>query len=59
VGVIEVGIRELQRETTYVMERVEADGHRLIVCRHGRPIAVLVPIAQARAWALLAQADPG
>jgi antitoxin (DNA-binding transcriptional repressor) of toxin-antitoxin stability system len=53
VGSIEIGIRELQRYTTHALARVEEDGHCLIVCRHRRPIAVLVPIARAHAWVFL------
>lgn len=48
---IEVGIRELQRATSSFMGRVE-NGLHLIVTRHGRPIAILLPIQKAQAWAL-------
>ena len=38
-----VSIRELSRATAEVTERVEA-GERLIVTRHGRPVATLQPL---------------
>jgi prevent-host-death family protein len=59
MGSIEIGIRELHRQTAEVLARVGEDGHCAIVCRHRRPVAVLVPIAQARAWVLLHRPVPG
>jgi antitoxin (DNA-binding transcriptional repressor) of toxin-antitoxin stability system len=53
VGSIEIGVRELHRQTAAVLERIRVDGHCAIVCRHRRPVAVLVPIAQAQAWVML------
>ena len=52
VRTMEVGLRELQRRTSEVMARVEQEGLRVIVSRHGLPIAVLVPIGEAHVWAL-------
>jgi prevent-host-death family protein len=48
----EVGIRELQRNLSAVLEDVATEGTRLLVSRHGRPLAVMVPIDDAYAWAL-------
>jgi prevent-host-death family protein len=53
MGAIEVGIRELQRRTADTLARVDEDGCCAIVSRHGRPVAVLVPISQALPWVLL------
>ncbi len=42
-----IGIRELQRDTSDVLRRV-ADGNRLVITRHNRPVAVILGIADAR-----------
>lgn len=52
VSAVQVGIRELQRETSRVIGRV-ADGEAAIVTRDGRPVAVLVPAGLAPAWVQL------
>jgi antitoxin (DNA-binding transcriptional repressor) of toxin-antitoxin stability system len=48
----EVGIRELQRNTSALLAEMENEGLRLVVSRHRRAVAVMVPIADAYAWAL-------
>ncbi len=42
-----IGIRELQRNTSGVLERVN-EGTRVVITRHNRPVAVLVGIADAK-----------
>ena len=42
-----VGIRELQRDTSGVLERV-IRGTRIVITRHNRPVAVVVGIADAK-----------
>lgn len=58
VRVIEVGIRELQRATSSFVGRVE-EGLHLIVTRHGRPVAVVLPMASAHSWVLQNRPLPG
>lgn len=41
-----VGIRELSRETSKVVEGVQSSGRPTIVTRNGRLVAALVPIAE-------------
>ncbi len=40
-----VGIRDLGRNASEVVERVERTGEPVIVTRRGRPAAVMVPIS--------------
>lgn len=42
-----IGLRELRRDTSGVLRRV-AEGERVVVTLHGRPVADLVPHAEAR-----------
>jgi len=45
-----VGVRELRQDASGVLCRVE-EGERVVVTVHGRPVADLVPHAEARpAW---------
>lgn len=53
VRTIAVGIRELQRSASRVLRIVEEEGSSVLVSRHGRPLAILVPIDQAAGWALV------
>ena len=48
-----VGLRELQRQPSAVLEQIEQDGTVAVLTRHGRPIAALIPIALAQPWVLL------
>ena len=52
MSAIEIGLRELQRRPSAVIERIEHDEASAIVTRHGRPIAVLLPIDRVHAWVL-------
>jgi prevent-host-death family protein len=45
-GICEVSVRDLNRATSRVLAGV-VDGERVIVTRHGRPIAVILSIEQA------------
>jgi prevent-host-death family protein len=40
-----VGIKELKNQTTEILRGVREDGLEYVVTFHGRPIAVLLPIA--------------
>ena len=51
VAAAEIGIRDLQRETSRLLARVE-DGEAMIVTRYGRPVALLLPAAFSAAWVL-------
>jgi prevent-host-death family protein len=53
MATIEVGIRELQRHTSDTLARIEDENCGVIVTRQGQPVAVLLPISQARPWVLL------
>lgn len=45
-----VGVRELQRDASRLLRRVE-NGEHLVVTVHGRPVAELVPHLETRpAW---------
>lgn len=46
----EVALSELNREASAVVQRVEG-GELAVVSRHGRPVAMILPIAIALAWA--------
>ena len=46
----EVALSELNREASSVVRRVEG-GELAVVSRHGRPVAMILPIATALAWA--------
>ena len=48
---LNVGIRQLQRMTSRLIAEVQ-DGLHLVVTNHGRPVAVVVPLARAQAWVL-------
>lgn len=41
-----VGIRELSRETSKVVEGVQRSGRPAVVTRNGRPVAAIVRIAE-------------
>lgn len=47
-GVEEVGIRELNQQTSKVLRRVRATGESVTVTEHGRRIATIVPAASGR-----------
>jgi prevent-host-death family protein len=47
-----VGLRELSRETREVIDRLERDGEPLVITRHRKPIAALMPITEEQAAAL-------
>lgn len=40
-----VGIKELKNQTTEILRGVREDGLEYVVTFHGRPVAVLLPIA--------------
>jgi prevent-host-death family protein len=42
-----VTVRELQQQTTKVMDRVKA-GETLVISENGRPVAILVPNAPSK-----------
>lgn len=46
---MEVGIRELRNRTGEVIDAVEA-GERVVLTRHGRPIADIVPHTVRQRW---------
>jgi prevent-host-death family protein len=39
-----VGIRELARQASQIIERVETTRRPALITRHGRPVAALVPV---------------
>ncbi len=39
-----VGIRELARRASSLLEQVERTGERILVTRHGRAVALIVPL---------------
>ena len=39
-----VGIRELARQASQIVEQVESTGRPALITRHGKPVAALVPI---------------
>jgi prevent-host-death family protein len=41
-----VGIKELKNQTTEILRGVREDGMEYVVTFHGRPVAVLLPIAE-------------
>jgi prevent-host-death family protein len=43
----EVGIRELKRDGSRILSRVERDGERVVVTRHGRPVGVILAVEDA------------
>jgi prevent-host-death family protein len=46
-SVASVTVRELARNTTAVIQAVEASGRPALVTRNGRPVAALVPVNEA------------
>ena len=42
-----VTVRELARNTTAVIQAIEASGRPALVTRNGRPVAALVPVNEA------------
>ena len=53
-----IGSRALQRDTKDVMDRVE-NGESMVILRHGRPVAALVPIDREQAEVLALAGSPG
>jgi prevent-host-death family protein len=53
-----IGSRTLQRNTKEILDKVENDGEAVVILRHGRPAAALVPIDQERAEALVLATSP-
>lgn len=49
----EIGIRELNQQTSKVLRRVRTTGEAITVTDHGRRIAKIVPIAPTRYQQLL------
>jgi len=47
VTVASITLRELARNTTAVIQAVEASGRPALVTRNGRPVAALVPVNEA------------
>ena len=41
-----VGIKELKNQTTEILRGVREEGLEYVVTFHGRPVAVLLPIAE-------------
>ena len=54
---VEVGLRELNRETAEVMRWVRG-GRRVIVSRHGRPFAVILPLEDGIEMVLRSEPGP-
>jgi len=52
-----VTVRELQQQTTKVMDRVKA-GETLVISENGRPVAILVPNAPSKGVPQLAEPAP-
>lgn len=48
-----IGVRELARNVSRFLEQVERNGEAVIVTRHGRPVAALMPVDAAGADELL------
>jgi prevent-host-death family protein len=46
-----VGVRELQRQAPRIVARVQ-QGERIVVTRRNIPVAVMIPMSQARDFAL-------
>lgn len=42
-----IGIRELARHASRIVERVKTTGRPTLITRHGRPVAALVPVDEA------------
>jgi prevent-host-death family protein len=49
----DIGIRELKTHASEIVRKVKEEGRRYVVTRHGRPVAVIVPIEEAQAEAEL------
>jgi prevent-host-death family protein len=52
-----VTVRELQQQTTKVMDRVKA-GETLVISENGRPVAILVPNAPSKEMPQLTKPAP-
>jgi len=44
-----VGIRDLKNRATQILREVEEEGAAVVVTRHGRPAALILPIGSAEA----------
>lgn len=53
-----IGSRTLQRETKDVLDRIQDSGEPVVIFRHGRPAAALVPIDETQARALALASSP-
>lgn len=53
-----IGSRTLQRETKRILDQVEDQGEPVVILRHGRPAAALVPIDQEQAEAIVLATSP-
>lgn len=42
-----VGIRELARQASQVVAQVETTGRPMLITRHGKPVAALIPIDES------------
>ena len=47
----EVGIRELKANASKILDEVRERGARYVVTRRGRPVGILLPIAEAQGGA--------
>jgi prevent-host-death family protein len=47
----EVGIRELKANASKILDEVRKRGARYVVTRRGRPVGILLPIAEAQGGA--------
>ncbi|MHB8533410.1 MAG: type II toxin-antitoxin system Phd/YefM family antitoxin [Solirubrobacteraceae bacterium] len=52
-----IGSRTLQRDTKEILDRVQ-DGDSIVILRHGRPAAALVPIDEEQARAIVLAGSP-
>jgi prevent-host-death family protein len=52
-----IGSRTLHRNTKEILDRVEA-GDSLLILRHGRPAAAIVPVSESRARAIAVAGSP-
>jgi prevent-host-death family protein len=50
-GFREATVRELSRDTSRLLREVREEG-RIIVCRHGDPVAVILSVEDGLDWAL-------
>jgi prevent-host-death family protein len=50
-GFREVSVRELSRNTSGILRQVREEG-RMIVCRHGDPVALVLSLEDGLDWAL-------